>query len=70
MAGPSGKLCDSGISGRGAGRIGKSPDALIGFRGGDKLCIFNMLSGTALAAVPADVDIQAAMLSELQLVGS
>jgi hypothetical protein len=29
-----------------------------------------MLSGTALAAVPADVDIQAAMLSELQLVGS
>jgi hypothetical protein len=45
-------------------------EALVGFRGGDKLCVFNVLSGTTLAAVPADVDIQAAMLSELQLVGS
>jgi hypothetical protein len=63
--------CLGNILTRLLGRVeGLFLDAFIGFRVGDKLCIFTMLSGTALAAVPADVDIQAAMLSELQLVGS
>jgi len=35
MAGPSGKLCDSGISGRGAGRIGKSPETHSSAAAGD-----------------------------------